>query len=111
MTPLVVYAGVALVALGATYAYAFRYRDVNVYLSSGAAQLAWGWTSVHGGDVGINRGIAVQYLGGNALQYFALAGFVLSALVFMLSHFGAYPPGGEDETATETVNGPSGSQS
>lgn len=93
MTPIVVFLPVLAIAVGATYAYGFRYRDVNLFLSSGIGLLAWGWCALTAGATALHRSPYVLATGGRALQYLFLVLYLVSLFVFMLAHWSAYPPG------------------
>jgi hypothetical protein len=96
--PLVAFLAVAVLAVGATLAYGYHYRDRNLYLSTGVATIAWGWLALRGSDVYLPR--VGEYAPLPGLQYLALGLFVLSALVFQLAHWGVYPPGGTGNDPT-----------
>jgi uncharacterized membrane protein HdeD (DUF308 family) len=106
MTPLALFAGVVLVAGVATYCYAFRYRETNVLVSSGVAQLAWGIAAIRGGSLAYSCGEGCRRtLSGDSVQLLALALFALSGLVFMLAHWSVYPPGSEGGRGPDAVGG------
>jgi hypothetical protein len=93
VTPIVVFLPVLAIAVGATYAYGFRYRDVNLFLSSGVGLLAWGWCALTAGATALPTAPYGLTSGGRALQYLCLACFLVSLFVFMLAHWSVYPPG------------------
>ena len=94
MTPLALWAAVALVALFATAFWLVLARDTGVFISSGLSFIAWAWLSLTGGDAGLVQGATTVLVRESvaSLQYAALAMAVVSLLVFIMRIFGGYPP-------------------
>lgn len=93
MTPLALWAAVALVALVATALWAFLARQTGVYVSSGLSFVAWSWLSLTGGDVALVVNGAPLWVRDtvSSLQFTCLALAVISLVVFSLRLMGAYP--------------------
>lgn len=92
MTPLALWAAVALVALVATACWAILARETAVYVSSGLSFTAWAWLAIAGGDVGMWTATGQQWIRVTAsLQFTALALAIISLVVFSLRLLGAYP--------------------
>ncbi len=103
MTPLSLWAAVALVALLATACWAILARETGVYVTSGLSYTAWAWVAITGGDLAmLNVPGGPHWVRGAAasLQFVALALSVISLVVFSLRLLGAYPS--PQENAAET---------
>lgn len=94
MTPLSIYAGVALVAFLATASWSIMARKTAVYVTSGLSFTAWSWLAIVGGDVAIvlENGDPVWLRQTIAsIQFVALALAVISLVVMIMRLMGAYP--------------------
>lgn len=93
MTPLALWAAVALVALVSTALWGIAARQTGVYVTSGVSFVAWGWVSLVGGDVALaNAGDPIWVRESAAsIQWIALALAVISLVVFITRMMGAYP--------------------
>lgn len=93
MTPLALWAAVALVALVATALWAFLARQTGVYVSSGLSFVAWSWLSLTGGDTALVVDGTPLWMREtlSSLQFTALALAIISLVVFALRLFGSYP--------------------
>lgn len=106
MTPLALWAAVALVALVATACWAILARKTGVYVTSGLSFTAWSWLAITGGDTAL---VAVS-AGGSpiwvrdtvaSLQWVCLALAIISLVVFSLRLLGAYPSPAENAAETD----------
>jgi len=104
MTPLALWAAVALVALVATACWAILARQTGVYVTSGLSFTSWSWLAITGGDT------ALVLRAGDplwvretvaSLQFVALALALISLVVFSLRLMGAYPSPQENAAETE----------
>jgi len=93
MTPLALWAAVALVALVATALWAILARETGVYVTSGLSFTAWSWLAITGGDVAMFVGGEPVYVRETiaSLQFVCLALAFISLIVFVMRTFGAYP--------------------
>jgi hypothetical protein len=92
VTPLALWAAVALVALIATACWAILARETAVYVTSGLSFTAWSWLAITGGDVGMFVAGGREWIRVLAsLQFTALALAIISLVVFSLRLLGAYP--------------------
>jgi len=94
MTPLALWAAVALVALSSTALWAILARETGVYVTSGLSFTAWSWVAIVGGDVAlvVADGDPVWVRESVAsLQFVALALAVISLVVLIMRLMGAYP--------------------
>jgi len=93
VTPLALWAAVALVALVATACWAILARQTAVYVTSGLSWVAWSWLSLTGGDVALLVDGSPLWMREtlSSLQFTALAMAIISLVVFSLRLFGAYP--------------------
>lgn len=93
LTPLALWAAVALVALVATAFWGFLARETGVYVSSGLSFVAWSWLSLTGGDTALVTADGPIWMRETvgSLQFTALALAVISLVVFSLRLLGAYP--------------------
>jgi len=93
VTPLALWAAVALVALVATACWAILARQTAVYVTSGLSWVAWSWLSLTGGDVALVVDGSPLWMREtlSSLQFTALAMAIISLVVFSLRLFGAYP--------------------
>jgi len=92
MTPLALWAAVALVALVATACWAILARETAVYVTSGLSFTAWSWLAIVGGDVAMLTADGLHWVRVvSSLQFTALALAIISLVVFALRLFGAYP--------------------
>jgi len=109
MTPLALWAAVAVVALVSTAFWAILARETGVYVTSGISFTAWSWLAITGGDT------ALVGVGGEplwvresvaSLQFIALALAIISLVVFITRLLGAYPSPQENaaETTSQTSN-------
>lgn len=106
MTPLALWAAVALVALVATACWAILARETAVYVTSGISFVCYSWLSLTGGDVAlIANGSPVWVRNStSSLQFTALAFAIVSLVVFSLRLFGAYPsPTNAAETSRQAT--------
>lgn len=102
MTPLALWAAVALVALSATACYAILARKKAVYVTSGLAFTAWSWLAITGGDTALvtRDGLLWVRQSVASLQFVCLAMAIISLVVFSLRLMGTYPS--PTENAAET---------
>jgi hypothetical protein len=92
MTPLALWAAVALVALVATACWAILARETAVYVTSGLSFTAWSWLAIVGGDVAMLTASGPEWIRIVAsLQFTCLALAIISLVVFSLRLLGAYP--------------------
>jgi hypothetical protein len=94
VTPLALWAAVALVALVATAMWAFMARQTGVYISSGLAFTAWSWLAITGGDTALVVAGSPMWTVREtvaSLQFVAVAMAVISLVVFVMRLLGAYP--------------------
>lgn len=93
MTPLALWAAVAVVALVATVMWAVLARQTAVYVTSGISFTAWAWLSIVGGDVALVNGGDPIWVRETiaSLQFVALALSIISLVVFAMRLMGAYP--------------------
>lgn len=107
MTPLALWAAVALVALASTALWSILARETGVYVTAGLSFTAWSWVALTGGDV------ALVVAGGSpvwvrqsaaSLQFVALALAVISLVVFALRVNGAYPSPTNNAAETESAD-------
>lgn len=94
MTPLAIYAGIAVVAFLTTASWSILARKTAVYVTSGLSFTAWAWLAIVGGDVAmiIETGERIWLRETVAsLQWVALALAVISLVVFIMRLMGAYP--------------------
>lgn len=103
MTPLALWAAVALVALVATLLWAIAARKTGVYVTSGIAFVGWSWLALTGGDVAmLSAGGPVWVRQTTAsLQFIALALAIISLVVFSMRLLGAYPSPSENAAESE----------
>jgi hypothetical protein len=105
VTPLALWAAVALVALVATACWAILARKTAVYVTSGISFTGWSWLAITGGDTALilaRTGEPVWIRESVAsLQYVALALAIISLVVFSLRLLGAYPTPQENAAETE----------
>jgi hypothetical protein len=94
MTPLALWAAVAVVALLATASWALVARQTAVYVTSGLSFTSWSWLALTGGDVAmITRTGATVWIRQStaSIQFVALALAIISLVVFSLRLLGAFP--------------------
>ena len=93
MTPLALWAAVAVVALVATSFWGFLARETGVYISAGISWTAWAWIAITGGDVALaNSGNPIWVRETTAsIQFIAIAMAVISLVVVVMRLLGAYP--------------------
>ena len=93
MTPLALWAAVAVVALVATSFWGFLARETGVYISAGISWTTWSWLAIVGGDVALaNAGDPIwMHETVASLQYIAIAMAVISLVVVVMRLLGAYP--------------------
>lgn len=93
MTPLALWAAIALVALSATACWALVARQTAVYVTSGLSFTAYSWLALTGGDTALVMAGGPTWVRQSvaSLQYVALALALISLVVFVLRLFGAYP--------------------
>lgn len=102
MTPLALWAAVALVALSTTACWALLARETGVYVTAGLSFTCWGWLAISGGDVAMLTADGIQWVRVVAsLQFTALALSIISLVVFSLRLLGAYPS--PQQNAAETT--------
>lgn len=104
MTPLALWAAVALVALVATACWALLARQTGVYVTSGLAFTAWSWVALTGGDVALLFAAGDPHYvrdGPASLQFVAVALAVISLVVFAMRLMGAYPSPQDNAAETE----------
>ncbi|MFB6201305.1 MAG: hypothetical protein ABEI98_04770 [Halorhabdus sp.] len=102
MTPLALWAAVALVALVATACWAILARETAVYVTSGLSFTAWAWLALVGGDVAMLSPSGLHWVRViSSLQFTALALAIISLVVFALRLLGAYPS--PQQNAAETT--------
>lgn len=102
MTPLALWAAVALVALVATACWAILARETGVYVTSGLSFTAWAWLAIVGGDVAMLTPSGPHWVRVvSSLQFTCLALAIISLVVFSLRLLGAYPS--PDENAAEST--------
>jgi len=103
VTPLALWAAVALIALVATSMWAIAARQQAVYITSGISFAAWSWAAIVGGDVALANGGDPIWVRESAasIQFIALALAVISLVVFTLRLMGSYPS--PDENAAEAT--------
>jgi hypothetical protein len=102
MTPLALWAAVALVALVATSMWAVLARETAVFVTSGLSFVAWSWLAIVGGDVALVNGGDPIWMRESlaSLQFVALAFAIISLLVLSLRLFGSSPS--PDRNAAES---------
>lgn len=104
MTPLALWAAVAVVALVATAFWAILARQTGVYVTSGLSFTAWSWLAITGGDTALvlraGEPLWVRETVAS-LQFVALALAIISLVVFALRLMGAYPSPQENSAETE----------
>jgi hypothetical protein len=104
VTPLALWAAVALVALSATACWALLARETGVYVTSGLSFTTWGWLAISGGDVAMLTAGGLQWIRVVAsLQFTSLALAIISLVVFSLRLLGAYPS--PQQNAAESTEG------
>lgn len=95
MTPLALWAAVAVVALVATSFWAILARETGVYVTSGLSFTTWGWLAITGGDTALILSESAGPLWVRetvaSLQFVCLALAVISLVVFSLRLMGSYP--------------------
>lgn len=103
MTPLALWAAVALVALVATAFWGFLARQTGVYISSGLSFTAWSWLALTGGDTALVNGGDPIWVRETvaSLQFVAVALAVISLVVFAMRLMGAYPSPEDNAAETE----------
>lgn len=103
MTPLALWAAVAVVALLATSFWAFLARQTGVYISAGVSWTTWSWLAITGGDTALANGGDPIWMRESiaSLQLVAIAMAVISLVVIVMRLFGAYPS--PQENAAEST--------
>lgn len=103
MTPLALWAAVALVALVATLLWSILARETGIYVTAGVSFVGWSWISITGGDVALaNAGDPIWMRQTTAsLQYVALALAIISLIVFAMRLLGSYPSPENNAAETE----------
>lgn len=103
MTPLALWAAVAVVALISTALWSILARETGVYVTSGISFTTWSWLALTGGDTALILGQGeLLYVRDTvaSLQFVCLALAVISLVVFALRLMGAYPS--PQQNAAET---------
>jgi hypothetical protein len=103
VTPLALWAAVALVALVATAMWAILARQTGVYVTSGVSYTAWSWLALTGGDTALVNGGDPIWVRETvaSLQFVALALAIISLVVFAMRLMGAYPSPKDNAAETE----------
>jgi hypothetical protein len=103
VTPLALWAAVALVALVATALWAILARQTGVYVTSGLSFTAWSWLALTGGDTALVNGGDPIWVRQTiaSLQFVALALAIISLVVFAMRLMGAYPSPQDNAAKTE----------
>jgi TRAP-type mannitol/chloroaromatic compound transport system permease small subunit len=103
VTPLALWAAVALVALVATAMWAILARQTGVYVTSGVSYTAWSWLALTGGDTALVNGGDPIWVRETvaSLQFVALALAIISLVVFAMRLMGAYPSPQDNAAETE----------
>lgn len=104
MTPLSLWAGVAVLTLIATACWAILARETAVYVTSGISFTGYSWLAITGGDVAMvtQTGTRMWLRQTTAsLQFSALALAIISLVVFALRLMGAYPSPSSNAAETE----------
>jgi hypothetical protein len=93
VTPLALWAAVALVALVATACWSILARKTGVYVTSGLSFTTWSWLALTGGDTALVNGGDLVWVRETiaSLQFSAIALAIISLVVFAMRLLGAYP--------------------
>lgn len=105
MTPLALWAAVAVVALVSTAFWAIMARETGVYVTTGISFTAWGWLSLTGGDTAlVFAGAGPMWVRESvaSLQFVCLALAIISLVAFSMRLFGAYPSPQQNAAETES---------